>query len=341
LVIMGGYGWILPINVKDKRIIIKVDDLTKRFSSGTALKGISFEVERGEMLGLLGPNGAGKTTTLRILAGFLAASEGSVRIDGVDVLEHSFEVRKRLGYLPENVPLYQEMRVDEYLNFRGRLKGMKTKRLRNRIDEVKSQCGLTEVSSRIIAHLSRGYHQRIGLADALLHEPELLLLDEPTIGLDPNQIRAIRDLVKVLGQKHTLVLSTHFLSEAEMLCDRVLILNHGKIAASDSPAVLTSLMKNKTMVVAELAGPHADVTAVLRALPGVTGLFWNPCPKAKDDQAAQEWNRYVMECDADADARCGVFEAASRRGWSLRELKQERKKLEDAFAEITGSAPMD
>jgi ABC-2 type transport system ATP-binding protein len=324
--------------VKDKRVIIKVDDLTKRFSSGTALRGISFQVERGEMLGLLGPNGAGKTTTLRILAGYLAATEGSVRIDGLDVLEHSFEVRKRIGYLPENVPLYQEMRVDEYLNFRGRLKGMKTKRLRNRMDEVKSQCGLHEVSSRIIAHLSRGYHQRIGLADALLHEPELLLLDEPTIGLDPNQIRAIRDLVKVLGQKHTLVLSTHFLSEAEMLCERVLILNHGKIAASDSPAVLTGLMKNKIMIVAEIAGPHAEVAAVLQGLPGVTGMFWNPCPQAQDDRMGQEWNRYALECDAEADVRNGVFEASSRRGWGLRELKQERRKFEDAFAEITGDA---
>lgn len=327
--------------MKDKRIIIKVDDLTKHFSSGTALKGISFQVERGEMVGLLGPNGAGKTTTLRILAGYLAASEGSVRIDGLDVLEHSFEVRKRIGYLPENVPLYQEMRVDEYLNFRGRLKGMKTKRLRGRIEEVKAQCGLQEVSGRIIAHLSRGYHQRIGLADALLHEPELLLLDEPTIGLDPNQIRAIRKLVKVLGQKHTLVLSTHYLAEAEMLCERVLILNHGKIVASDSPAVLTSLMKNKIVVVAEIAGPHAEVAAVLRDLPGVTGMFWNPCPKIPDDRAQEEWNRYALECAAGPDVRGAVFEVTARRGWSLRELRQERKKLEDAFAEITGGARMD
>jgi len=322
--------------VKDRRIIIKVDNLTKRFSSGTAVDGISFEVQRGEMLGLLGPNGAGKSTTMRILAGYLAATEGSVQIDGLAVLEHSLDVRKRIGYLPENVALYPEMRVNEYLYFRGRLKGMGSRRLRARLDEVKSLCGLHEVSGRIIAHLSRGYHQRIGLADALIHEPELLLLDEPTIGLDPNQLRSIRGLIKTLGQRYTVVLSTHFLSEAEMLCERVLILNHGRIVASDSPAVLTSLLKNKTVIVAEVAGAHSEVADVLRGLPGVTNLFWNPCRKADADFSGQEWNRYVLESNNDDDFRSVVFTAVANRGWSMRELKLERKKLEDAFAEITG-----
>lgn len=312
--------------------------MTKRFSSGTAVDGISFEVQRGEMLGFLGPNGAGKTTTLRILAGYLAATEGSVQINALDVLEHSLEVRKRIGYLPENVPLYPEMRVNEYLYFRGRLKGMTRRRLRGRIDEVKSLCGLHEVSGRIIGHLSRGYHQRVGLADALIHEPELLLLDEPTIGLDPNQIRAIRELVKTLSQRHTVVLSTHFLSEAEMLCERVLILNHGKIVASDSPAVLTSLLKGRTVIVAEIAGPHSDVAAVLRGLPGLAGMFWNPCDDEKSDDSGREWNRYTLECNTDADLRGGVFAAVAQHGWSLRELKLDRKKFEDAFAEITGNA---
>ena len=324
--------------MKEKRVIVKVDNLTKRFSSGTAVDGISFEVQRGEMLGFLGPNGAGKSTTLRILAGYLGATEGSVRIDGLSVLEHSLEVRKRIGYLPENVALYPEMRVSEYLSFRGRLKGMGRRRLRARLDEVKSVCGLHEVSGRIIGHLSRGYHQRVGLADALLNEPELLLLDEPTIGLDPNQLRAIRGLIKTMGQKYTVVLSTHFLTEAEMLCERVLILNHGRIVASDSPAVLTSLLKNKTVIVAEVAGAHSEVAAVLRGLPGVTNLFWNPCRKADDDHSGQEWNRYVLESNSDDDFRSVVFDAVAQRGWSMRELKLERKKLEDAFAEITGHA---
>lgn len=327
--------------MKNGRTIIKVNNLTKRFSSGTAVDGISFEVQRGEMLGLLGPNGAGKTTTMRILAGYLAATEGCVQIDSLDVLEHSLEVRKRIGYLPENVSLYPEMRVDEYLYFRARLKGMRRRRLRSRIDEVKSLCGLHEVSGRIISHLSRGYHQRIGLADALIHEPELLLLDEPTIGLDPNQIRAIRELVKTLGQRHSIVLSTHFLSEAEMLCERVLILNHGKIVASDSPAVLTSLLKNKTVVVAEIAGPHAEVTTALRGLSGVAAIFCTPCHETAHNYSGQEWNRYALECDTGADLRSGVFAAVVQRGWNLRELKQERKKLEDAFAEITGNIRAD
>lgn len=323
--------------MKERRVIIKVENLTKRFSSGTAVDGISFEVQRGEMLGFLGPNGAGKSTTMRILAGYLAATEGSAQIDGLSVLEHSLDVRKRIGYLPENVALYPEMRVNEYLYSRGRLKGMGRRRLRARLDEVKSLCGLHEVSGRIIGHLSRGYHQRVGLADALIHEPELLLLDEPTIGLDPNQLRSIRGLIKTLGQRYTVVLSTHFLSEAELLCERVLILNHGRIVASDSPAVLTSLLKNKTVIVAEVAGAHSEVADVLRGLPGVTSIFWNPCRKEGTDHSEQEWNRYVLECNADGDVRSGVFAVVAQRGWNMRELKLERKKLEDAFAEITGN----
>lgn len=323
--------------MKDKRVIIKVDNLTRRFSSAMAVNAISFEVQRGEMIGFLGPNGAGKSTTMRIMAGYLTATEGSVQIDGLSVLENSLEVRKRIGYLPENVALYPEMRVDEYLNFRGQLKGLRGRRLRARLNEVKSLCGLHEVSRRIIGHLSRGYHQRVGLADALIHEPEVLLLDEPTIGLDPNQLRAIRGLIKTLGQKYTIVLSTHFLAEAEMLCERVLIINHGRIVASDSPAVLTSLLKNKTVVVAEIAGAHSEVAAVLRGLAGVSGIFWNPCRQADADRPGQEWNRYVLECSLDADFRSVVFAAVTQHGWSMRELKLERKKLEDAFAEITGN----
>jgi len=326
--------------VKDKRIIIKVDNLTKRFSSGVAVDGISFEVQRGEMLGLLGPNGAGKTTTLRIIAGYLAATDGSVKIDGLDVLERSHDVRKKIGYLPEHVPLYPEMRVDEYLQFRARLKDLSRRRLRARLDEVKSLCGLHKVAGRIIGRLSRGYHQRIGLADALINEPELLILDEPTIGLDPNQIRTIRELVKTLGQKHTVVLSTHYLSEAEMLCERVLILNHGRIVASDSPSVLTGLLRNKNIIVAEIGGPHAEVSAALRGLPGVTGVMAGPCAGAENNSAG-EWNCYTLECGMDADPRGDIFALAARHGWTLRELKMEPRKLEDAFAEITGHVEMD
>jgi len=336
-IFIGNYHRRHEFGVKDKQAIVKVENLTKRFSSSTAVDGISFEVQRGEMLGFLGPNGAGKSTTLRILVGYLAATEGSVQINGLSVLEHSLEIRRRIGYLPENVVLYPEMRVNEYLHFRGRLKGVLGRRLRGRLDEVKSLCGLHEVSGRIIGQLSRGYHQRVGLADALIHEPELLLLDEPTIGLDPNQIRTTRGLIKTLGQKYTVVLSTHFLAEAEMLCGRVLIINHGRIVASDSPAVLTSLLKNKTVVVAEIAGAHTEVAEVLRNLPGVLGMFWNPCRQADTDHSKKEWNRYVLECDAADDLRSVVFAVIAQHGWSMRELRLERKKLEDVFAEITGN----
>jgi len=323
--------------VKDKRIIIKAENLTRRFSSGTAVDGISFEVRQGEMVGFLGPNGAGKSTTLRILAGFLTATDGNVQIDGLSVIEHSLEVRRRIGYLPEKVALYPEMRVSEYLHFRGRIKGILGRRLRARLDEVKSLCGLHDVSGRIIGHLSRGYQQRIGLADALVHEPELLLLDEPTSGLDPNQLRNMRELIKALGQKYTVVLSTHFLAEAETVCNRVMIINHGRIVASDSPVVLTGLLKNKSMVVAEISGAHTAVGGALRALPHVTGMFWNPCRSAEGERPGEEWNRYVLECDTGADIRGAVYAEAARNGWGLRELRLERKKLEDAFAEITGN----
>jgi len=325
--------------MKDKKTVIKVKNLTKRFAASMAVDGISFEAQRGETLGFLGPNGAGKTTTMRILAGYLAATDGSVQIDGLDVLEHAYEVRKRIGYLPEHVPLYPEMRVDEYLQFRGRLKGLSRRRLRNRADEVKSLCGLHNVAGRIIGHLSRGYHQRIGLADALIHEPELLLLDEPSIGLDPNQIRNMRDLIKTLGQKHTVVISTHHLSEAEMLCEKVLILNHGRIVAADAPAVLTSLFKNKTVIAAEIAAPRQEASAILRSLPGVAGVIAGPC-REQDEEPGREWNNYIIECTPDSDPRSEISAEVARRGWALRELILEKKKLEDVFAEITGNVRM-
>jgi len=326
--------------VKDRKNIIKVKNLTKRFAASIAVDGISFEAQRGETLGFLGPNGAGKTTTMRILAGYLAATDGSVQVDGLDVLEHAYEVRRKIGYLPEHVPLYQEMRVAEYLQFRGRLKGLSRRRLRNRMDEIKSLCGLHNVSGRIIGHLSRGYHQRIGLADALIHEPELLLLDEPTIGLDPNQIRAIRELIKTLGQKHTVVISTHYLVEAEALCEKVLILNHGRIVAADAPAALAGLLKNKTVIAAEIAGPRHEAAAMLRGLPGVVGVIAGPC-RDQNGSPAGEWNSYVVECAPEADPRCEISAGAAARGWALRELILEKKKLEDIFAEITGSVQVD
>src|SRR5438876_5793534 len=238
-------------------LMIEVENLTKRYSGHTAVSDISFTVARGEIVGLLGENGAGKSTTMRILSGFMPATSGTVRIGGFDVFHQSAEARRRIGYMPENNPLHTEMRVREYLKFRARLKGLDREQSRQRADIVMEQCGLTDVSRRVIAHLSKGYRQRVGLADALVHEPELIILDEPTIGLDPNQIRSVRQLIKSLGNTHTVLISTHILPEAEMTCNRLVIMYEGKILAADSPEHLQRLMSSNSRVVAEIAAPAA------------------------------------------------------------------------------------
>jgi len=215
--------------------MIKVENLTKRYAGVTALNGVSFEVQRGEIVGFLGPNGAGKSTAMRILTGFIPASSGRAEVAGVDVFEDSLEVRRHIGYMPENNPLYLDMRVGEYLKFRAKLKAIPRAERRDRIQEVLQMCGLTDESGRIIGNLSKGYRQRVGLADALLAEPDLLILDEPTIGLDPVQIRQVRQLIKDLGKRHTILLSSHILPEVEVTCNRVIIIHHGRILASDTP----------------------------------------------------------------------------------------------------------
>ena len=218
--------------------LIEVENLTRRFPKCEALGDVSFQIRRGEIAGILGPNGSGKTTTLRILAAYLAPTSGRVRVAGFDTTTHSLDVRRRIGYLPENVPLYPEMRVDEFLSFRGRLRGLRGAKLTARLREVVERCGLGDSSRRVIGTLSRGFRQRAGLADCLLHEPEVLLLDEPLAGLDPAQVRIVRELLQGLGADRCVLFSTHVLSEAEQLCHRVLILNAGRLAAADSPAQL-------------------------------------------------------------------------------------------------------
>src|SRR5215471_19722178 len=239
--------------------MIEVAHLTKRYAGRTAVSDISFTVGRGEIVGLLGPNGAGKSTTMRILSCYLPATSGTVRVAGLDVFNQSAEVRRRIGYMPENNPLHVEMRVREYLKFRGRLKGLGRRESRQRVDVVMEQCGLTDVSRRIIAHLSKGYRQRVGLADALVHEPELIILDEPTIGLDPNQIRAVRQLIKGLANTHTVLISTHILPEAEMTCNRMVIMYEGKILAADTPENLQQLMSSRSQTIAEIAAPESEL----------------------------------------------------------------------------------
>ena len=222
----------------DADVLIEVENLSRCFPRCRALGDVSFQVRRGEIAALLGPNGSGKTTTLRILSGFLAPTDGQVRVAGFDVTVRSLEARRRIGYLPENVPLYPEMRVDEYLAFRGRIRELRGKRLAARLREVIERCGLGDCSRRLIGNLSRGFRQRTGLADCLLHEPEVLLLDEPLAALDPAQAQAIRDLLRGLGGARAVVFSTHVLAEAEQLCHRALVLNAGRLAAAEAPAQL-------------------------------------------------------------------------------------------------------
>jgi len=308
-------------------LMIEVANLTKRYAGQAAVSNISFSVRRGEIVGLLGPNGAGKSTTLRILACYLPATSGTVRVAGLDVYERSDEVRRRIGYMPENNPLHHDMRVREYLKFRGRLKGLSRKRCRERVDVVMEQCGLSEVSRRIIGHLSKGYRQRVGLADALVHEPELLILDEPTIGLDPNQIRSVRQLIKGLGAAHTVVVSTHLLPEAEMTCNRMVIMYEGKILAADTPENLQRLMSSTSQIVAEIAAPAEALKACWTQMPEIEGFDVSP--------AEGEYFRCALTPRNGMDLRPWIFALVRENGWVLRELTRNRHSLEDIYVQVT------
>src|SRR6266566_6303524 len=241
------------------RMMIEVENLTTRYNGHAAVADVSFSVGRGEIVGLLGPNGAGKSTIMRIMACYLPATSGTVRVAGHDVFAEADEVRRCIGYMPENNPLHRDMRVREYLKFRANLKGLSRNRCRDRLDVVLPQCGLAEVHRRIIGQLSKGYQQRVGLADALIHDPELIILDEPTIGLDPNQIRSVRQLIKDLRHKHTVLISSHILPEVEVTCNRVLILHEGKILAADTTENLQNQISERGQVVAEILAPRTEL----------------------------------------------------------------------------------
>jgi ABC-2 type transport system ATP-binding protein len=307
--------------------MIEVEQLTKRYAGHTAVTDVSFTVGRGEIVGLLGPNGAGKSTIMRILSCFMPASAGTVRVAGFDVFTQTDEVRRRIGYMPENNPLHKDMRTREYLKFRARLKGLSGARCRQRMDTVMQQCGLTEVSQRIIGQLSRGYQQRVGLADALVHEPELIILDEPTQGLDPNQIRSVRQLIKELGRQHTILLSSHILPEVEMTCTRVLILHQGRIVAADTPDNLQGALQEAGRVVAEIAAPPEELRAAWEHLPEIE--------HHTIEAAEGHYQRCTLTPRPGVDLRPQVHQLVVERGWPLRELTRSRRSLEDIFVRIT------
>jgi ABC-2 type transport system ATP-binding protein len=304
--------------------MIKVQNLTKRYGQHVALDGVSFSVGRGEVVGFLGPNGAGKSTTMRILTTFIAATSGTVRVGGDCVFEQPMRVRKRLGYMPENNPLPLDLRVADYLKFRAQLKRLANGDSANRIAGVMEQCGVADVAGRFIGQLSRGYRQRVGMADALLGKPELIVLDEPTAGLDPNQVRSVRKLVRDLAGGHTVLISSHILSEIEMTCDRVVILHEGRLLASGA---LDELMaKANAAIVAEVRAPLTDAKE------------WATQLALGQAECAEQPGGYVRCRFTDAkstDAREKIFSSASERGWPLRELSRQAPSLEDLFISLT------
>ncbi len=307
--------------------MIEAHKLTKRYSRHDAVRDVTFSVRRGEIVGFLGPNGAGKTTTLRMLTGYLPPTTGSARIAGFDIFRQSIEARKKIGYMPENVPLYEDMRVREYLKFRAQLKGMDRGNTRRRVGYVIDTCGLVSVRGKMIKTLSKGYRQRVGLADALVHDPELLILDEPTNGLDPNQIRQIRELIRQLGESHTVLISTHILHEVEMTCNRVIIIDNGKIKATDTPANLTRQMRAAGRIQVEI---HADPEVAAAAIHRLDHV-----KKVTHELLHDGWAHFTVWVDSGSDARESIARLATQFGWPLRSLFRHVATLEDVFVELT------
>lgn len=307
--------------------MIEVSNLTKSYGGYVAVGGISFSVKEGEIVGFLGPNGAGKTTTIRVLTCFHPATSGTATIAGHDVFSDSMAVRREVGYLPESVPLYLEMRVREYLRFRAKLHGLDRARRESAIGRVADRCWIQDVIDRPIAHLSKGYRQRVGLADALLHNPRVLILDEPTVGLDPSQIRETRSLIRELAKDHTVMLSSHILPEVEATCQRIVIIAKGRIVASGTAEELRNRVTGDSRLIAEMKGPESDVLAGLKQLSGVTDVRCD---------ASNGWTRATVSTRS--DLREDIFKLAMQRGWPLRELRREIATLEDFFVKIVAGA---
>jgi ABC-2 type transport system ATP-binding protein len=316
--------------------MIKVEALTKRYDRTIAVNGIDFEVEPGQIVGFLGPNGAGKTTTMRILTCFMPPTEGTATVAGFDVLKQPQEVKRRIGYLPEMPPLYPEMEVEEYLSFVGRLKGLPSADIPNRVTEVAERCNVADVRKKLISKLSKGYRQRVGLAQAIIHNPDVLILDEPTSGLDPKQIHETRDLIKSLAAEHTVILSTHILPEVEQTCDHVIIISKGKLVAKDSVQHLTSRLRGSEAIAVEVEGRGASLESgvIQQRLEQVSGVS-RVVVKTSVDQR----HTFEVESLQGKNVRADVARAVVEAGWNLNELHSVAVSLEEIFLELTGAEP--
>jgi gliding motility-associated transport system ATP-binding protein len=307
--------------------MIAVNGLTKRYGNEKAVNDISFEVKQGEVLGFLGPNGAGKTTTMKVITCFLPPTEGTVLIDGLDVRTNSLAVRKKIGYLPEHTPLYQEMTVYDYLSFVASMRGVESREHASRISEMSDVCGLDSVINKRIEALSKGFRQRVGLAQAMIHKPPIVILDEPTTGLDPNQIVEIRELIKNIGRDRTVILSTHILSEVEISCDRVLIINHGKLVADGTPKELQSGFAGDQTI---RFGVKSAADPVRQVLSTWNGIQISDMLSLPDDETV-----FVLASKNKEDVRPDLFRLASEEGWTLTELSRVTVNLEDVFRDLT------
>ena len=321
------------ISRQEQKYMITAKELTKRYARNTAVDHISFEIQKGQIVGFLGPNGAGKTTTMRMLTCFLPPTAGTATVAGFDVLEEPMEVKKRIGYLPETPPLYPEMRTGEYLEFVGSLKGLRKPELSKRVDHVCERCAVADVRDKLISKLSKGYRQRVGLAQAIIHNPEVLILDEPTAGLDPKQINETRDLIKSLAGDHTIILSTHILPEVEQTCEQVIIINKGKVIATDSVNNLQNRARGAESVIVEVAGRNgavdsAPIQSLLEKVSGVSKVLFREKREA----------RHVFEVESGKGrmVRGDLARAVVEAGWDLNELRPSAMSLEEVFLQLTG-----
>lgn len=315
------------MNQNSDSLMLEVKNLNKRFGDVHAVRNLNFHIKKGEIFGFLGPNGAGKTTTMRIITCFIPASSGSVKIDGLDTSAGSLDLRRKIGYLPESTPLYNDMNVEEYLSFVGEIRGIKGARLKSRIEEMFSVCGLSKMAKRQIGKLSKGYRQRVGLAQAMIHNPELLILDEPMSGLDPNQIIEIRHLIKKMGHEKTVIYCSHILSEVSATCDRILIINDGQMVASGTPDELTHKSKGGNRYHLRIKADRFEAESKLTSLSGVSGI--------NILNAASDWLTADVLSSTEDDLGETIFKCVVDNKWSLAELKRESASLEEVFTQLT------